>query len=93
MKNEEEIQEFIDKTYFNIKEKYIRNKNGKQILTEEMMNKMYFQLLDNFAFKFSSLVCSLEYESLKKCFEKNETNCTDDAEFYGKCLYRRFDKA
>jgi 3-methyladenine DNA glycosylase AlkD len=65
----------------------------KEIINKDLLEKINQQILDNFLFKFSSLVCSLEYEALKNCFENTTTSsCINESKYYGSCLYRRYEK-
>jgi len=71
-------------------------KNGKPLITEDVLYKIQLDTLDDWTFKFSGLVCSLEHAELKRCFSEMGTgspltrnNCIDSAKLYGDCIYRR----
>jgi hypothetical protein len=72
---------------------FIGKEIKKEIINKDLLEKINQQILDNFLFKFSSLVCSLEYEALKNCFENTTTSsCINESKYYGSCLYRRYEK-
>ncbi|EFC40678.1 predicted protein [Naegleria gruberi] len=65
----------------------------KQI-PREILYRVQLDTLDTFAFKFSGLVCSLEHNELKNCFQNNQEinydkDCLKISKDYGDCIYRR----
>lgn len=42
---------------------------NKPLVPDEVSYKLQLDTLDDFVFKFSGLVCSLEHQELKRCFE------------------------
>ena len=77
---------------FSIGENYDESKFPKEVSYQVQLDT-----LDDFTFKYSGLVCSLEHGELKKCFETNskqdgiiyDKDCLKASKDYGDCIYKR----
>jgi hypothetical protein len=92
---------FTENTYF--KQEQLRyQSNGRVVVDPVIMSRIQEAVLDNFTFKFASIVCSLEHNQLTHCFEQenarkvtandnvNNDVCLKESKNYGDCVYKRF---
>lgn len=62
-------------------------------IEKEDLLHMTKRSLDDFTFMYGSIACSIEHRVYKECLmdEGNKT-CLPEANEYGICIYKRFDK-